>query len=176
MEKSDKTIQRELREIQKYVSAMNEIARRCDSKENIRYKNLQYEYHLQPIAIKALLNMGYLEKVSLGKYNWKSARPVTPFMARKLYDWMKEYFSSSKIRQREMLSEKIPYQEEDTLESFIGEDIEKKELTEVEINIEQIKKRRRMRKKAEPKSATTTKVIRVFGIPVISITTKSEGL
>lgn len=170
--------ERQLKEIQKYQVAMREIARRCDENEGIGYKSLQYDFHLQPVAVKALCNMGYMDKIGYGKYVWKATRTPNPMMARRLYEWMREYFLSTKTRQREMESETL-YEDDncdvdqnedelpiETQEIYTPEPIESIQEECVEQTIEQ----------PSPRIVETTKTIKIFGITIGQVTTKSIRL
>lgn len=165
---------KQVKEVQKYQAAMREVARRCDDKEQINYRSLQYDFHLQPIAVKAMCNMGHMEKIGYGKYIWKASRVPSPMMARRLYDWMKEYFLATKTRQREMEQEILYNQDtsdtnEPEVESIV-DDIEKIEpvfngdaSTDADIEFVPTDTEQPIL------VSSTTKTIKIFGIKVMQI-------
>lgn len=166
------TRERELKEIEKYIVAMEYVRDRCLKGENIGYKHLQYEYNLQPIAVKAMTLMGYIERKSHGKYTWKTNKEVSPYMARVLYDWMKKYFLSSKEHQRIMQGQEInvdieePIIEEDMAKQDdqckIYYDIEDEPLIEQKLT-------------ANETYIEEVKVVRLFGIKILSITKNTKA-
>jgi hypothetical protein len=160
--------EKEMLEINKYTLAMKEIARRCDSNQKIGYENLQYEYKLQPIAIKAMCNLGYMERKGHGKYIWKTHRDISPFMARTLYNWMKEYFSLSKENRLLMQDKKVIIKNEKENNMNQSKPMAKTD--------EPIKKTRgKNTKETQSSEVVSTKSIKIFGLTLFSITNRTKN-
>lgn len=87
-----KNKERELQEVQKYVDAMNSIAELTRQGKYVNFKSIQKDFKIQGIAIQGMCKYGYLKKQSYGKYVWSTVSPATPVMARKVLNYVRDYF------------------------------------------------------------------------------------
>lgn len=92
-----KNKEKELQEVQKYIDAMNGIISITKEKKYVNFKSIQKDFKIQGMAIQGMLKFGYIKKQSYGKYYWATTEKVTPFMARKVITYVREYFKEKHI-------------------------------------------------------------------------------
>jgi hypothetical protein len=89
--------ERELQEVQKYVDAMKGIAALSKDGKYVNFKTIQQDFKIQGIAIQGMCKYGYLKKHAYGKYFWNTESEITPFMARKVINFVREYFQEKHL-------------------------------------------------------------------------------
>lgn len=160
--------QKQIDEINRYVEAMKHIASICKTPTVIGYKKISKEMKIQGIAIGAMCDMGYLKRVSYGKYVWNTTAEIEPIMARNVMNLVKNYYAE-KHRQRLLQSPNKSGMEETKV------DIDTPVLISegsIDKPTDTVKKRRIRKPKETTSPQLIEKTIKIFGIPIYSSITR----
>lgn len=107
------TTERVKETVSKYVAGMAYIRNVCGkSGGRIVQKDFRDTTKLSAIAIKGMVHLGYLKKISRGVYAWNLGDTIEPKAARKVHEYVLNYFRDNAIKRDEKAAE---YQEEDLM-------------------------------------------------------------
>jgi hypothetical protein len=107
------TTERVKETVSKYVAGMEYIKNVCGkSGGRIVQQDFRQATKLSAIAIKGMVHLGYLKKISRGVYAWNLGDIVEPKAARKVHEYVLNYFRDNAIKRDEKAAE---YQEEDLM-------------------------------------------------------------
>lgn len=107
------TTERVKETVSKYVAGMAYIRNVCGkSGGRIVQQDFRQTTKLSPIAIKGMVHLGYLKKISRGVYAWNLGDTIEPKAARKVHEYVLNYFKQNAIKRDEKAAQ---YQEEDLM-------------------------------------------------------------
>jgi hypothetical protein len=102
--------------ISKYIAGMEYVKNVCGkSGGKIVQKDFRDNTKLTAIAIKGMVELGYIKKLSRGIYAWNLGDIVEPKAARNVYNYVAEYFKDN-AEQRARIASKPQAQEDDLME------------------------------------------------------------
>jgi len=121
------TTERMKETVSKYVAGMEYIKNVCGkSGGRIVQQDFRQATKLSAIAIKGMVHLGYLKKISRGVYAWNLGDIVEPKAARNVHEYVLNYFKQNAIKRENKVVE--PKEEDlmaqDLIPSTPEEDIE----------------------------------------------------
>ncbi len=91
--------------VSKYVNGMEYIKNVCGkSGGRIVQQDFRDATKLSAIAIKGMVELGYIKKISRGTYSWNLGDIVEPKAARNVYDYVRSYFKNNAIKRDNIAS------------------------------------------------------------------------
>lgn len=123
------TTQRIKEQVSKYVFALEYVRDKCGkSGDKLVTAEFRRDTGLNAVAVKGMLNFGYIKKISRGKYMWTAPDIVQPIMARNVYEYVKDYFRDNHHKRNESFVEQPienpiedVHEEPDYVSGLIGE-------------------------------------------------------
>jgi hypothetical protein len=110
------TTSRAKKVVSKYVAGMEYIKNVCGkSGGNIIQKDFRETTKLTAIAIKGMVELGYIKKIRRGFYAWNLGDIVEPKAARKVHEYVLNYFRDN-VERRANIVPKPRQQEENLME------------------------------------------------------------
>jgi hypothetical protein len=107
------TTERVKETVSKYVAGMEYIKNVCGkSGGRIVQQDFRQTTKLSAIVIKGMVHLGYLKKISRGVYAWNLGDIVEPKAARKVHEYVLNYFKQNAIKRENKV---VKPQEEDLM-------------------------------------------------------------
>ena len=101
--------------VSKYIAGMAYIRNVCGkSGGRIVQKDFRETTKLTAIAIKGMVHLGYIKKISRGVYAWNLGDTIEPIAARKVHEYVADYFRDA-AEQRARVASKPQAQEDDLM-------------------------------------------------------------